>query len=46
MVLNPDKCSFLFLGVNDELQTDKVCWNETLKNSNQEKVLGVTIDNI
>ena len=45
MVLNPDKCSFMVLGVDDELQTNLVCGNETLKNSKQEKVLGVTIDN-
>ena len=43
MVLNPDKCSFMLLGVDDELQTNLVCGNETLKNSKQEKVLGVTI---
>ena len=45
MVLNPDKCSFMLLGVDDEFQTNLVCGNETLKNSKQEKVLGVTIDN-
>ena len=45
MVLNPDKCSFMLLGVDDELQTNLACGNETLKNSKQEKVLGVTIDN-
>ena len=44
MVLNPDKCSFMLLGVDDELQTNLVCGNETLKNSKQEKVLGVTIE--
>ena len=44
MVLNPDKCSFMLLGVDDELQTNLVCGNTTLKNSKQEKVLGVTID--
>ena len=44
MVLNPDKCSFMLLGADDELQTNLVCGNETLKNSKQEKVLGVTID--
>ena len=43
MVLNPDKCSFTLLGVDDELQTNLVYGNETLKNSKQEKVLGVTI---
>ena len=43
MVLNPDKCSFILLGVDDELQTNLVC--RTLKNSKQEKVFGVTIDN-
>ena len=45
MALNPNKCSFMLLGVDDELQTNLVCGNETLKNSKQEKVLGVTIDN-
>ena len=44
VVLNPDKCSFMLLGVDDELQTNLVCGNETLKNSKQEKVLGVTIE--
>ena len=44
MVLNPDKCSFMLLGVDDELQTNLVCGNKTLKNSKQEKVLGATID--
>ena len=43
MVLNPDKCSFMLLGVCDELKTKFVCGNETLKNSKQEKVLGVNI---
>ena len=33
------------LSVDDELQTNRACRNETLKNSKQEKVLGVTIDN-
>ena len=45
MVLNPDKCSFMLVGVDDELQTNLVCGNETLKKSKQEKVLGITIDN-
>ena len=44
-VFNPGKCSFMLVGVDDELQTNLVCGNETLKNSKQEKVLGVTIDN-
>ena len=35
MVLNPDKCSFMLLGVDDELQTDLVCGNETIKNRKQ-----------
>ena len=29
MVLNPDKCSFMLLGVDDELQTNLVYGNET-----------------
>ena len=45
MVLNPDNCSFILLGVDDELQTNLVCGNEILKNSKQENVLEVTIDN-
>ena len=38
MVLNPDECSFMLLGVNDKLQIDSVFGNETLKNNKQEKV--------
>ena len=34
----------MLLRVDDELQTNLLCGNETLKNSTQEKVLGVTID--
>ena len=34
----------MLLGVDDEFQTNLVCGNETLKNSKQEKVLGVTTD--
>ena len=45
MVLNPDKCSFMLLGVDDSLQTNLVCGDEILKNAKQEKVLGVTLDN-
>ena len=45
IVLNADKCSFMLLAVDNELQTNLVCANETVKNSKQEKVLGVTIDN-
>ena len=45
MVLIPDKCSFMLLGVDDKLQTNLVCENATLKNSKQEKVLRVTVDN-
>ena len=45
MVLNPDKYSFMLLGVDDELQTNLVCGNETFKNGKKEEVLGVTIDN-
>ena len=45
MVLNSDECFIMSLGIDDELQPDLVCGSETLKNSKQEKVLGVTIDN-
>ena len=45
MVLNPEKCSFMLLGVDDLLQTNMVCGDEILKNTKQERVLGVTLDN-
>ena len=45
MVLNPDKCCFTLLGVDDELRTNLVSGDETLKNSKVEKVLGIIIDN-
>ena len=45
MVLNPAKCSFMLLGVDDSLQTYLVCGDEILKNTKQEKVLGVILDN-
>ena len=45
IVLNPDKCSFMLLRVNDEIQTNLVWGNETLKHSKQEKSLGFTIGN-
>ena len=37
MVLNPDKCSFMLLGVDDETLVKLVCGNETFKNSKQKK---------
>ena len=45
MILNPDKCSFMLLGVDDSLQTNLVCGDEIVKNAEQEKMLGVTLDN-
>ena len=45
MVFDPDKYSFILLGVDDELQTNLAWGNETLKNSKQEKELWLTIDN-
>ena len=43
MILNPNKCSFMVLGQNNpqELTFE----NFTLKNTKEEKVLGITIDN-
>ena len=46
VVLNPEKCSFMLLGVDDSLQTNLVCGDEILKNTKQEKVLGIALDNI
>ena len=39
MVHNPEKCSFMLLGVDESLQTNLVCGDEILKNTKQEKVL-------
>ena len=35
----------MFLGVDDSLQTSLVCSDEILKNTKQEKMLSVTLDN-
>ena len=42
MILNPDKCSFMLLGVQDELETNIVSNNIIIKNSKEEKVQGIT----
>ena len=44
MVLNPDKCSFMLFGVKDELHTDLISNNITIKNSKEENELGITFD--
>ena len=44
MALDPNKCSFLVLGVDNSLQINPVCDEEILKNTKEEKVLGVTSD--
>ena len=41
IVLNPGKCSFMLLGVDDSLQTNLVSGDEILKNTKQEKKLGM-----
>ena len=45
MVLNPDKCSIMLFGVKDELQRGLVSNNVTIKNSKEEKLLGINFDN-
>ena len=45
MVLNPEKRSFMLLGVDDSLQTNLVCGDEMLKNTKRENVFGVTLSN-
>ena len=45
MALNPNKCSFMLFDVKDELQTDLVSKNISIRNSKEEKVLGITFDN-
>ena len=37
MVLNPGKCSFMLLGVDNSLQTNLVCGDEILKNTKQDR---------
>ena len=37
MVLNPDKCCFTLLGVDDELRTNLVSGDETLKTVKKKK---------
>ena len=45
MILNPDKCSFMLLDVNDELQTGLAWEMNFLKIVNKKKMLDVTSDN-
>ena len=45
MVLNLVKCSSMLFGVKGKLQTDLVSNNVTIRNSKNEKVLGITFDN-
>ena len=44
MVLNPDKCHFLTLGFNKPFP-DFSFENSIIKNVNEEKILGIVIDN-
>ena len=41
MVRNPEKRSFMLLGVDDPLQTNLVCGDQILEKRKQEKVLQV-----
>ena len=45
MVCNPEKRSFMLLGVDDPLQTSLVCGDQILEKTIQEKVFRVTLDN-
>ena len=44
MVLSPDKCPLMLFGVKNELQANFVSNNVIIENSEEEKVLGITID--
>ena len=44
MILNPDKCHFMTLGVKNA-NIGFQCNNTIIKNSPEEKILGITIDN-
>ena len=43
MVLNPNKCHFLTLGVNKPLPD--FSFENVIKNATREKILGIVIDN-
>ena len=43
MVLNPEKCSFMLLGVDNSLQANLVCGDKILQNEKQERMLVVTL---
>ena len=43
--LNPENCPFILLRVDDSLQASMVCGDQILKNTKQEEVLCVTLDN-
>ena len=45
VVLNPGKCHFMLFGVKENEQFDLTCSDITLKQSNHEKILVVTVDN-
>ena len=45
MASNPEKRSFMLLGVDDPLQTTLICGDQILEKTIQEKLLGVTLDN-
>ena len=45
MVCNPEKRSFMLLGVDDPLQTNLVYGDQILEKTIQVTVLGVTLDN-
>ena len=42
MFLSPDKCSFVLFGLKDELQTDHVSNNVTIKNRKKKKYSRLT----
>ena len=44
IVFNPNNHFFMLLDVDDEIQFNLVCRNETLKNSREEKLLGLSFD--
>ena len=43
MVLNADKCHFMCLG--KDMENETFIFNFIFNNSNEEKILGITIDN-
>ena len=44
MIINPDKCSYMYLGKNNKNDDNFIFIEFNLKNSNKETIFGIKID--